>query len=64
MKLLLAEDEVELNRALSAVLKHNNYSVDSVYDVEEALDYLKMSEYDGVILDIMMHKMNGLEVLR
>lgn len=64
MKLLLAEDEVELNQALAAVLKHNNYSVDCVYDGEEALDYLEMSEYDGVILDIMMPKKNGLEVLR
>ncbi len=64
MKLLLAEDEVELNQALSAVLKHNNYSVDSVYDGQEALDYLEMGEYDGVILDIMMPKKNGLEVLR
>jgi DNA-binding response OmpR family regulator len=64
MKLLLAEDEVELNQALAAVLKHNNYSVDCVYDGEEALDYLEMSEYDGVILDIMMPKKNGLDVLR
>ena len=64
MKLLLAEDEEELNQALSAVLKHNNYSVDSVYDGQEALDYLEMGEYDGVILDIMMPKKNGLEVLR
>jgi DNA-binding response OmpR family regulator len=64
MKLLLAEDEVELNQALAAVLKHNNYTVDCVYDGEEALDYLQMSDYDGVILDIMMPKKNGLEVLR
>lgn len=64
MKLLLAEDEEELNHALAEVLKRNNYSVDCVYDGEEALDYLEMSEYDGVILDIMMPKKNGLEVLR
>ena len=64
MKLLLAEDEVELNQALAAVLKHNNYTVDCVYDGEEALDYLQMSDYDGVILDIMMPKKNGREVLR
>ena len=64
MKLLLAEDEVELNQALAAVLKHNNYTVDCVYDGEEALDYLEMSDYDGVILDIMMPKKDGLEVLR
>ena len=64
MRLLLAEDEVELNQALAAVLKHNNYSVDSVYDGEEALDYLHGADYDGVILDIMMPRKNGLEVLR
>ena len=64
MRLLLAEDEVELNEALAAVLKHNNYSVDCVYDGEEALDYLRGAEYDGVILDIMMPKMSGLDVLR
>lgn len=64
MKLLLAEDETELNNALAAVLRHNNYTVDCVYDGQEALDYLEMSEYDGVILDIMMPKKNGLEVLR
>ena len=64
MRLLLAEDEVELSDALCAVLKHNNYSVDAVYDGEEALDYLNLAEYDGVILDIMMPKKSGLEVLR
>ena len=64
MKLLLAEDERELNEALTAVLKRNNYTVDPVYDGAEALDYLESDEYDGVILDIMMPKKNGLEVLR
>lgn len=64
MRLLLAEDERDLNQALTTVLKHNNYSVDAVYDGQEALDYLEALEYDGVILDIMMPKMNGLEVLR
>ena len=64
MKLLLAEDEIELNQALAAILKHNNYTVDCVYDGQEALDYLECEEYDGVILDIRMPKKNGLEVLR
>ena len=64
MRLLLAEDEEELNQALAAVLQHNNYSVDCVYDGQEALDYLENAEYDGVILDIMMPKKNGLEVLK
>lgn len=53
MRLLLAEDEEDLSRALVTVLKHNNYSVDAVYDGAEALDYLENGDnYDGVILDI------------
>lgn len=64
MRLLLAEDEKELSQALAAVLKHSFYSVDTVYDGQEALDYLESQEYDGVILDIMMPKKDGLEVLR
>ncbi len=64
MRLLLAEDEEELSQALAAVLRHNNYSVDTVFDGQEALDYLEGQEYDGVILDIMMPKKSGLEVLK
>ena len=64
MKLLLAEDERELSDALTAILKHNNYSVDAVYDGQEALDYLECEEYDGVILDIMMPKVDGITVLK
>lgn len=64
MRLLLAEDEVELSQALVAVLKHNNYSVDAVYNGQDAFDYLEGQEYDGAILDIMMPKMDGLTVLR
>ena len=65
MRLLLAEDEEDLSRALVAVLKHNNYSVDAVYDGAEALDYIESSDnYDGVILDIMMPKMDGITVLK
>lgn len=63
MRLLLAEDEKELSQALVAVLKHNNYSVDAVYNGQDALDYLEGQEYDGAILDIMMPKMDGLTVL-
>ena len=59
MRLLLCEDEVELSNALMAILKHNNYSVDAVYDGEEALQYLESENYDGVILDIMMPKIDG-----
>lgn len=64
MRLLLAEDERELSNALVAILKHNNYSVDAVYDGLEALEYLKSQDYDGVILDIMMPKMDGITVLK
>lgn len=64
MKLLLAEDERELSAAIVRVLKHNNYNVDAVYDGEEALEYLTFGDYDGVILDIMMPKKDGLSVLR
>lgn len=64
MRLLLAEDEVELSNALCTILKHNNYSVDAVYDGEEALYYLEDENYDGVILDIMMPKIDGINVLK
>lgn len=64
MRLLLCEDEVELSNALVAMLKHNNYSVDAVYDGQEALNYLETENYDGVILDIMMPKIDGITVLK
>lgn len=64
MRLLLAEDEKELSKALCAILKHNNYSVDPVYNGQDAFDYGLDENYDGIILDIMMPKMNGIEVLR
>ena len=64
MRLLLAEDEKELSKALCAVLKHNNYSVDAVYDGQDAFDYGIDPNYDGIILDIMMPKKNGIEVLK
>lgn len=64
MRLLLAEDEKELSNALIAILKHNNYSVDAVYNGTDALTYLDSENYDGVILDIMMPKMDGITVLK
>lgn len=64
MRLLLAEDERSLSKALTAILEHNKYSVDQIYDGEDALYYLENGEYDGAILDIMMPKMDGIEVLR
>ena len=64
MKILLAEDEVDLNNVVTRYLKKNGYSVDSVLDGEEALDYLEYGEYDLVILDIMMPKVDGFEVIK
>lgn len=64
MRLLLAEDEKELSDALVAILRYNQYSVDTVYDGQEALDYLEVGNYDGVILDIMMPKVDGITVLK
>lgn len=64
MRLLLAEDEKSLSRALVTILEHSNYSVDAVYDGQEALEYLESGSYDGVILDIMMPKTDGLTVLK
>ena len=64
MRLLLAEDEAALPKALTAILERNNYSVDSVCDGQAALEYLESDNYDGVILDIMMPKIDGITVLR
>jgi len=64
MRLLLAEDEKILSDALVEILTRSNYSVDAVYDGQDALDYLLGGNYDGAILDIMMPKMDGLSVLR
>ncbi len=64
MKLLLADDEKELSNALVAILKHSNYTVDAVYNGNDALDYALSSDYDGIILDIMMPGLDGMEVLK
>ncbi len=63
MKLLLVEDNPQLNKALTTLLRRNSYVVDSAQDGEEALLFLKDYEYDLVILDIMLPKVNGLDVL-
>ncbi|MBR4474760.1 MAG: response regulator transcription factor [Oscillospiraceae bacterium] len=64
MRLLYAEDEKSLARAVSTLLTKNNYSVDVVHDGQDALDYLETGNYDGVILDVMMPKKDGFEVLQ
>ena len=64
MRVLVVEDERDLNNIITKYLKKNNFNVDNVFDGEEALDYLNSTEYDLVILDIMMPKINGYEVLK
>ncbi|MGN0361970.1 MAG: response regulator transcription factor [Bilifractor sp.] len=64
MRLLLAEDEKSLSKALTKILEHANYSVDAVFNGQDALEYLENGNYDGAILDIMMPKMDGLTVLK
>lgn len=64
MKLLLVEDSIQLNKALTTVLKRNSYIVDSAFDGEEALLYIDQYKYDIIILDIMLPKINGLDVLK
>jgi len=64
MKLLLAEDTQDLNRAVSAILQAQGYEVTSTFDGAEALERIMQEGYDGIILDIMMPKMNGLDVLK
>lgn len=64
MRLLLAEDERSLSKAIVTILEKNNYSADAVYDGVEALEYLESRNYDGLILDIMMPRMDGLTVLK
>ena len=64
MKLLLVEDSIQLNKALTTVLKRNSYIVDSAFDGEEALLYIDQYKYDIIILDIMLPGMDGMEVLR
>ena len=64
MKLLYAEDERAMSEAVTDVLLYHKYSVDAVYDGQDALDYARAENYDGIILDVMMPKKSGLEVLR
>lgn len=64
MRLLLAEDEKDLNRIITKKLTKDGYSVDSCFDGEEALDFISVAEYDCIILDIMMPKLDGIGVLK
>ena len=64
MKILVVEDEKDLNRVITKHLKKNNYSVDSCFDGEQALDYVLYGEYDLIITDIMMPKIDGDEFIK
>ena len=64
MRILIAEDERDLNHILTERLRKEHYSVDACFDGQEALDYLEGTEYDALILDIMMPVMDGLTVLK
>ncbi len=64
MRILIAEDERELNELIAQRLQKEHYSVDVCYDGEAALDYLRMADYDALILDIMMPKLDGWSVLQ
>ena len=64
MKLLYAEDETSMSEAIVDILEYHNYIVDAVYDGADALAYARSEHYDGIILDIMMPKLSGLEVLQ
>jgi len=64
MRILLVEDEKHLAEAISQILKKNNYTVDMVYDGEDGLDYALSDIYDLILLDIMLPKLNGIEVLK
>lgn len=64
MKLLVVEDEMQLADALTEILRRNMYTVDTVYDGIDGLDNALTGIYDGIILDIMLPRMNGIEILR
>ena len=64
MKLLYAEDETAMSEAVTDILEYHHYTVDAVYDGRDALDYARAEHYDGIILDVMMPKMDGFTVLK
>ena len=64
MRILVVEDEKDLNNIITKHLKKNNFSVDSVFNGEEALEYLEYGTYDLIVLDIMLPKVNGYEVIK
>ena len=63
MRILVVEDEQDLNRILAKTLTAEGYSVDACFDGVEALDYLEGAEYDAIVLDVMMPRMDGFSLL-
>ncbi|MCI8979932.1 MAG: response regulator transcription factor [Clostridia bacterium] len=64
MRILVVEDEKSLNRVITKRLESEGYSVDSCFDGEEALHFASVGEFDAVVMDIMMPKINGIEVVK
>ncbi len=64
MRILIGEDEININKALKVLLEKNKYTVDSAYDGLSALSYIEKTNYDVIVLDIMMPKKSGIEVLK
>ena len=64
MKIMIAEDEIEMSNVLVKILRHNRYSVDAVYDGETAVKYAEAGTYDAIVVDIMMPKLDGLQVVK
>lgn len=64
MKLLYAEDELAMSEAVTDILTYHKYNVDAVFNGEDALEYAQNEAYDGIILDVMMPKLSGIEVLK
>lgn len=64
MRILLAEDELDMNRILARQLSWEGYTVDTCFDGQEALDYFGSTEYDAAVLDVMMPRLDGFEVVQ
>ena len=64
MRILVVEDEKHLNRIISEAVEDEGYSVDSCFNGQEALEFMECAKYDVMILDIMMPKLNGLDLVR